>query len=177
MNPENGLPFPLSLMGFWSIQALWAFVTLLPVSVVHGIATAGPSRRASLSINPVRAAGLVAALVGFVVESTADAQKDAAKSASPDTWVSVGLWSVARHPNYFGEMLFWFGVAVAALAHTKVVSRFAWASLAPISVAALLLFVSGVPFLEKRNEAKYGGQAEWEAYKANTNLLWPFDFP
>ena len=79
-----------------------------------------------------------------------------------------GLWSITRHPNYFGEATLWWGIGLIALS-----SPAGWAAIiSPITITGLLLFVSGVPLLEK----KYAGRPDWEAYKKRTPKFFPW-FP
>ncbi len=77
-----------------------------------------------------------------------------------------GLWKYTRHPNYFGESLMWWGLALASISTTQL-----WpiAILSPALITYLLRFVSGVPLLEKRWE----GNPEWEAYKVKTPAMLP----
>ena len=82
--------------------------------------------------------------------------------------MTSGLWAYTRHPNYFGEALLWWGIFLMAL-------PFPWGILAvvsPLLIDYLLLYVSGIPMLEK----KYEGNAEFETYKKRTNVFWPW-FP
>ena len=55
-------------------------------------------------------------LVGFSIEVFADYQKSVFRSdpTNKDTFITTGLWSLSRHPNYFGEILLWFGLYITA---------------------------------------------------------------
>ena len=78
---------------------------------------------------------------------------------------------MSRHPNYFGEIVLWIGVAVIVL---PVLRGWQWFTLiSPVFVFLLLTRVSGVPMLEKRADEKWGGQDDYEAYKARTPVLIP----
>ena len=79
--------------------------------------------------------------------------------------MKTGLWKYTRHPNYFGESMMWFGLACISLASGSSYL----ALLSPILITSLLLFVSGIPLLEK----KWNGIPEWEAYKAKTSAFIP----
>ena len=59
--------------------------------------------------------GIVISIVGLIVETTADLQKNAAKKVNPRRFVDTGLYKIVRCPNYFGEMLFWTGVFVGGI--------------------------------------------------------------
>jgi steroid 5-alpha reductase family enzyme len=80
--------------------------------------------------------------------------------------LTTGLWSLTRHPNYFGEALIWWGLSCYALD-----LPYGWVTLvSPVVITLLLRFVSGVPLLEK----KYRGRADWEEYCGKTAPLVPF---
>lgn len=95
--------------------------------------------------------------------------------ADPRAWmlafmISVcGPWAWSRHPNYFGEILLWFGIAVAAY---PALSGWSLAALvSPLFVFLLLTRVSGVPLLEDRGNRKWGEDPEYQAYKERTPVL------
>lgn len=79
--------------------------------------------------------------------------------------MTTGLWSLTRHPNYFGEATLWWGVALIAFRSSKNIYVF----FRPITIDFLLLFVSGIPMLEK----KYKGRADWRAYAKKTPAFFP----
>lgn len=117
--------------------------------------------------------GVVVWLIGFAFEAVADAQKSRFKAdpANKGKFINTGLWSRSRHPNYFGEITLWLGVAIIAL---PVLSGWQWVGIiSPIFVFILLTRVSGVPLLEKKADEKWGGQEDYEAYKKNTPVLFP----
>lgn len=103
-------------------------------------------------------AGLVVAAIGFAFEAVADAQLARFK-ADPENRGRVmdrGLWRFSRHPNYFGDALFWWGVWLVA------VGAGAWWSVAaPVAMTLLLLKVSGVPLLESRLEETREGYRDY----------------
>lgn len=150
----------------WTIQGLW--ITLTGATALVAITT-------SLR-KPLDAFAVVGALVwaiGFVVEVAADAQKSRfnADPANRGQFIRSGLWSRSRHPNYFGEIVLWIGVAIIAM---PVLQGWQWvAMLSPVFVTLLLTRVSGVPMLEAKAEKKWGGQPAYEAYKKDTPVLIP----
>lgn len=127
---------------------------LLVVSLVltQPIVAGGP-------VGPLAYVGAAVALVGTLFESVADAQLAAFKRdpASKGNVMDRGLWSLSRHPNYFGETAVWWGLWIAALG----VGGAWWTILSPIAITFLLLKVSGVPLLEKRLESTRPGYAEY----------------
>jgi steroid 5-alpha reductase family enzyme len=150
----------------WTLQALWVTLTL-------AAALAAITSTQRVALGTVTAIGLVVWVVGIGLEAAADAQKSRfrADPANKGRFIHSGLWSWSRHPNYFGEILLWVGVAVVAL---PVLRGWQWVTLiSPVFVALLLLRVSGVPMLEKAADEKWGGQADYEAYKSRTSVLVP----
>lgn len=150
----------------WTIQGLW--ITLTGATALVAITT-------SLR-KPLDALAVVGALVwaiGFAIEVASDAQKSRfnADPANRGQFIRSGLWSRSRHPNYFGEIVLWVGVAIMAM---PVLQGWQWvAMLSPIFVTLLLTRVSGVPMLEAKAEKKWGGQPAYEAYKKDTPVLIP----
>lgn len=153
-------------LGVWTIQGLW-------VSVTAAAAWIAISSSRAVGIDGFAVAGAILWLAGFAVEVVADRQKSRfrADPANRGRFISTGLWSRSRHPNYFGEILLWIGVAVIAL---PVLEGWQWIGLlSPVFVAVLILRVSGVPLLEAKADAKWGGQPDYEAYKRTTPVLLP----
>lgn len=156
---------PWKFASFWSLQAVAVFVILLPV--VASIAS--PVSPRSFGIFEI--VGMVLWLVGFVIEVEADAQKSAFKKAGRSGVITTGLWSWSRHPNYFGESLLWWGLFLYAV---PALSGFLWISvLGPAFITVLLLFVSGIPLLEKSADAKYGSDPAYQEYKRRTSIFLP----
>ena len=150
----------------WTLQGLWVTLTL-------AAALAAITTTERVGIGTVTAIGLLVWVAGFGLEAVADAQKSRfrADPANKGRFIHTGLWSWSRHPNYFGEILLWVGVAIVAL---PVLRGWQWVTLiSPVFVALLLLRVSGVPLLEKAADEKWGGQLDYEAYKHRTSLLVP----
>jgi steroid 5-alpha reductase family enzyme len=115
-------------------------------------------------------------LFGFSMEVIADLQKSRfrADPANKGKFINTGLWAWSRHPNYFGEITLWVGVAIIAL---PILRGWQWLTLiSPVFVFVLITRVSGLPMLEKRADEKWGGQEDYEAYKKRTPVLvpWPW---
>ena len=159
-------PFFLRFLNTWTIQALWVTFT-----VGAALAAITTTNRKELDIFAY--IGVLVWLLGFGIEVVADAQKSrfSAKPENRGRFIQTGLWARSRHPNYFGEIILWIGVAVVAL---PVLRGWQWVTLAsPVVVTLLLTRVSGVPLLEKRADEKWGGQADYETYKRTTPVLIP----
>ena len=157
---------PLRFFMTWTLQGLWV---LLTVAAALAIIT-GLERR---SIGWVAIVGIVVWVVGFTIEVVADRQKSAFKQdpANQGRFISTGLWSWSRHPNYFGEIVLWTGIAIMAV---PVLSGWRWVVLvSPVFVFLLLTRVSGIPMLEARAEKRWGDQEEFKAYTRDTSVLVP----
>lgn len=110
--------------------------------------------------------GLVVWLTGFLFESIADKQlTDFVRNPeNKGHLMTKGLWHYSRHPNYFGEVTQWWGIYLLSLSVGGVLTI-----LSPLTITLLILFVSGVPLLEK----KYTGRPDWEEYKSKTSVFLP----
>ena len=157
---------PLRFAMTWTLQGLWVVLTLYAALIA--ISQAG-----SKPFGALAALGLAVWIAGFVIEAVADGQKSAfnATPENKNRFVDVGLWRWSRHPNYFGEITLWTGIALIA---TPTFAGWQWLGwLSPLFVAFLLIRVSGIPMLEERADEKWGGQEDYEAYKARTPVLIP----
>ncbi|HET7354805.1 MAG TPA: DUF1295 domain-containing protein [Gaiellaceae bacterium] len=157
---------PLRFARFWLLQAITVAVVMLPVSYL--LDRDRPPRLGAWSI-----AGATVWLVGLLVEAVADSQKAAfkAKEENRGRFVSTGLWRYSRHPNYFGEMLVWWGLFVYAV---PVLHGAAFVVVAgPLFITFLLLFGSGIPPLERSADERYGSDAAYRDYKRRTSILVP----
>lgn len=150
----------------WIVQGLW-------VTLTAGAALAAITSGAKADFGVIGIVGLAIWLIGFAIEAISDSQKTAFKNDPNNAgkFIDVGLWTWSRHPNYFGEITLWTGMAVLALPALQ-----GWQYLAlvsPVFVTVLLTRVSGLPMLEARADEKWGGQADYEAYKSTTPVLVP----
>lgn len=113
--------------------------------------------------------GLAIWIIGFAIEVIGDEQLKrhiADKSPGKKKFIAWGLWRYTRHPNYFGEVVLWWGIWVIACA-----CKWGWITVfAPISITLLVRFVSGVPLLEKKYEAR----DDWKVYCKETNVFVPW---
>jgi steroid 5-alpha reductase family enzyme len=157
---------PLRFARFWLLQAISVAVIMLPVSYLLG-------RDEAPGLGLWAVAGTSTWLAGLVIEAVADAQKSAfkAKEDNRERFIDSGLWRYSRHPNYFGEMLVWWGLFVYAVPFLRG-AAFA-VVIGPLFITFLLLFVSGVPLLERSAEAKYGDDPAYREYKRRTSILVP----
>ena len=157
--------FPRLLMT-WSLQGLW--VCFSTAAALAAITTIDKKPMGALAV-----IGLLVWIAGFAIEVTADRQKSQFRKdkVNKGKFIQTGLWAWSRHPNYFGEIVLWIGVAIIAL---PVLSGWQYATLiSPLFIIFLLTRISGVPLLEARADKKWGGQPDYEAYKAKTSVLIP----
>jgi steroid 5-alpha reductase family enzyme len=156
---------PLRFARFWLLQAISVAVIMLPVSYLLG-QDAAPGWIWAI-------AGAVVWLLGLVIEAVADAQKSTfkAKSENRERFITSGLWKYSRHPNYFGEMLVWWGLFIFAVPFLHGVAFSV--VIGPVFITLLLLFVSGIPLLERSAETKYGEDPVYCEYKRRTSILVP----
>jgi len=159
-------PSFIRFLNVWTIQGLW--ITFTMAAALVAITT---TNRKELDLFAI--VGFMIWAFGFAIEVAADFQKSRF-SANPDNkgkFIQTGLWSRSRHPNYFGEIVLWVGVAVIAF---PVLQGWQWVALiSPVFVTLLLTRVSGVPLLEKKADKKWGGQEDYESYKKRTPVLIP----
>ena len=150
----------------WVVQGLWVTAT---ASAAYAAITSGSKQ----SFGVLGIIGLAIWVAGFTIEVIADRQKTAFKkdAANNGKFINTGLWAWSRHPNYFGEITLWTGMALIAL---PALQGWQYATLiSPLFVYFLLTRISGVTMLERRSDKKWGGEADYETYKATTPVLVP----
>ena len=148
----------------WTLQGLWVLLTA-------GAALAAITSPEDRQIEAFALLGVALWAFGFGIEVAADEQKRRfrARPENLDRFITTGVWARSRHPNYFGEILLWFGVAVAAFPSLSGWSMVTLVS--PLFVWLLLTRVSGVPLLEAAADRRWAGNPEYEAYKTSTPVL------
>ena len=150
----------------WTLQGTWVFLTA-------GAALAAIMTPNAAPLGTLFYVGAVMWVLGFAIEVIADNQKSAFKAdaANENKFITTGIWARAQHPNYFGEILLWAGVAVMALPSLSGSAMIFLIS--PVFVAVLLTRISGVPLLRKTAGERWGEDPEYQAYLKNTPLLIP----
>ena len=156
---------PIRFLVPWTLQGLWVFLTLNVVIVVNSQSSSG------IPLGIWDLIGIILWLSGFAIEVIADNQKSKFNIEGNNIWIETGLWRYCRHPNYFGEILLWLGIAcfgISCLNEFELV-----ALISPIFVYLLLTKVSGIPILDKRALTKWGDNKEYIDYRSNTPALIP----
>jgi steroid 5-alpha reductase family enzyme len=150
----------------WTLQGVWVFLTLLSILAICQLEDTS-------NFNLLNYIGMGVWTMGFFFEVIADHQKSVFNSdpKNQGKFISSGLWSLSRHPNYFGEISMWIGISM--ICYNKTISSIKLL-ISPIFVALLLIFVSGIPMLEDHANQKFAGNQEYLNYKENTPVLFPF---
>jgi steroid 5-alpha reductase family enzyme len=149
---------------FWLMQALVVWIILIPALLF-------------LSQNQIKLfwGGFFIWLLGFLIESIADYQKFKFKQnfKNKDQFIQTGLWQYSRHPNYFGEILCWIGIYLFVLtSFSPLIMIISFIS--PLFITLLLVFVTGLPPLEKYGDKKWGKNKNYKEYKRKTSILVPW---
>jgi steroid 5-alpha reductase family enzyme len=113
-------------------------------------------------------------ILGFGFETVADLQKFSFKleSSNKDKFINTGLWSICRHPNYFGEITLWFGVFFSSASNLGGLQYLS--ILSPMAVAYLITQMSGIPILDRQNLKKWGSNPDYQNYRKQTAKIIPF---
>ena len=148
----------------WTLQGLW--VSLCTMCALTAIST-----KTGLIVNPVFFIGLILFIFGFLLEIIADKQKSEFRAIpeNKEKFITSGLWSRSRHPNYFGEIVLWTGIAVMSFSSLEGLQYLTLIS--PIFTYILLVYISGVRMLEGRGDVKWGDNEDYKNYKKNTPVL------
>ena len=148
-----------SFLQIFMLQGIFLYLIVLPALYVN-ITLAYPLQTYDF-------VGLAIWLLGFYFEVMGDAQLSqfVRNPTNRGKIMQSGLWRYSRHPNYFGEVTMWWGIYIAALGLPDGILTI----IGPITITCLILFISGVPLLEK----KYAGRPDFEAYKKRTSIFFP----
>ena len=148
----------------WTLQGLW-------VSLCSMCALTAISSNIGIVTNAFFYIGLALFILGFAIEVMADMEKSAFKAnqENKDKFITTGLWARSRHPNYFGEIVLWTGIAVMSFSSLEGLQYLTLIS--PIFTYLLLVYVSGVRMLEARGDLKWGDDPAYQEYKKRTPVL------
>lgn len=137
--------WPLSLAGVHVLPTIWVFLGLLPAYP----ALAGPGR----AWNARDGAAVAVAGGAVLLEAVADRQlrRFVRRRRDPAAVLDSGVWALSRHPNYLGEILFWWGIWLSGVAAAP---GWAWTVVGPLAITFLFVFVS-VPWMDRRMAARH----------------------
>ncbi|ORY02592.1 DUF1295-domain-containing protein [Basidiobolus meristosporus CBS 931.73] len=165
-----------SLFSFTLLQMFWVWAVSLPFTILNSPSTIGNPTFGSVA----DILGLILWSVGFTLRAVADFQRNQHYSQRFGQLeiLKSGLWSYSRYPNYFGEILTWWGIFLLCLQPTISAGSAAnWVSiLSPITVIIGLFFVTGLLQRERSTQQKFYESPEFSAYKDyldRTSLLVP----
>tara|TARA_B000000532_G_C18846291_1_gene397390 strand:+ start:138 stop:983 length:846 start_codon:yes stop_codon:yes gene_type:complete len=148
----------------WTLQGMWVSMCLLCVLTAL-------SSYSGVIMNSIFFIGLIVFILGLSIEIIADYQKTVFRRniENKDKFITTGLWSLSRHPNYFGEILLWTGVAVMSISSLQGLQYITLIS--PIFVYILLVYISGIRILEDQAKKKWGHLDSFKEYLKNTPRL------
>lgn len=152
---------------FWVLQGLTAWVVLLPASYL--LQTNKVTTFSGLVV-----LGALISVFGVVFEGVSDIQKFnfIQNKANKGKWIESGLWKYSRHPNYFGEILTWVGMYVVSYSWLEG-NKVYLGLIGPLFISFMLIFVSGIPILEKGADKRWGSDMKYVEYKKRTSVLIP----
>ena len=146
---------------YLQVFILQGFILLIIISPVINAAAAAPVNWSIFSW-----LGIGCWIVGFYFQAIGDHQLAVfVKQKKPGEIIQTGLWKFSRHPNYFGEIMMWWGIFIITIP----IQHSIYFLISPVTITLLLVYVSGIPLLEK----KYKGNAAFDEYKKRTSMLIP----
>lgn len=157
----------VKFLGFWLLQGFTVWMVTIPA-----VLYLGNPQPVSFAVATI---GILIWVTGLLVETNADLQlfRFINNPANKGKWIDKGLWHYSRHPNYFGEIFLWFGAYVFVVTGLSA-STALLGLVGPAYIAGLIIFVSGIPILEKKADARWGSDSEYQKYKAGTSILIPW---
>ncbi len=152
----------LSFFVFWLIQGLTCFIVMVPIILANNSTGKGT--------NVIFVLASLLAVIGFIVEFVSDQQKFKFKRSHPTKFMNRGLWSHLQHPNYTGELMFWWGLFLACLPFTV----WYYAIIGPIWITLIITRLSGIPILQKKWKKTYGNDPTFQQYQKRAYKLIPY---
>ena len=154
---ESGKIYPLiNLAGIHLMPTLIVYLCTLPAVFVI---------RNELSANAGSVIGMAVCIGAATLQLFSDVQMQRYRKSGENGLIRTGLWKYARHPNYLGEILMWWGVGIQAVS----VMPDHWYLLAGALANTIMFFTVSIPLADKRQSQKPG----YAEYKAATRSLLP----
>lgn len=184
---------PLKFFGAFMAQATWISLCLMPVLALNSI----PAQILSKALPALTGSdilGLSLFAGGLTFEIIADRQKSAWVAAKKlklhdQDFLTGGLWSKSRHPNYFGEITLWTGIAITCWGTLSSpvglstiglgagavgkAAALGLSAISPLFVTFLLTQVSGVPLSESKYLKRFGARDDYQKWLRETPVLVP----
>ncbi len=145
-----------SYLEVFLLQGFFMFLIAIPIILSTG---------KQFELSSLAIMGVLIFLFGLVFEAVSDWQVFRFKSNGGKGVFDRGLWRYSRHPNYFGEVTLWWGIALLSFSQTANLAVF----LGSATISILILFVSGIPLLEKR----YKDDVSYKKYAKKTSIFFP----
>ena len=191
---ENIRNSPPKFLGAFFAQATWVSLCILPVLAINSLPVSTfAALGGAVSITDI--VGLLLYVGGLTFEATADRQKsqwmeEKKEKKHEEDFLTRGLWSKSRHPNYFGESTLWTGIATLSagvlasnagvvgmgIAGTGLVAKVVsllMCGVSPAFVTFLLFKVSGIPLSESKYDKRYGDREDYQKWKKETPMFFP----
>lgn len=141
-------------------------IHMVPTLVVYGcILPAVYAVREGLEVSPLSAAFLGISVAAACLQGVSDVQMHKFRKQRSGAFIRTGLWKYSRHPNYLGEILMWWGVALSVV----IAAPEAWYLAVGALANTLLFFAVSIPMADGRQSKKEG----FAEYKAQTRMLLP----
>ncbi len=148
----------------FTVSGMW--VSICTICALTGISN-------GIELTMVTYIGIIIFIIGFAIEIIADNQKTTFRKieGNEDKFITTGLWKYSRHPNYLGEIILWTGVTI--ISYSSLDKNQLFTLISPIFTYLLLVHVSGINFLEKSGEKKWGHLDDYKEYQRKTpRLFW-----
>ena len=156
-------------MKFGAKVAIWLTAALLYACQTSPLAFRTVNQKGSQVMLII---GMIISIIGLIIETTADLQKNKAKKQNPARFVDTGLYKLVRCPNYFGEMLFWTGTFIGGITAYSGILQWIIALLGYLGI--IYVMFGGARRLEMRQNRTYGEDPEYQNYVKTTPIMLPF---
>lgn len=165
-NEWKSLFYVRSYLQVFLLQGLLLLAVAMPVVLTAGLVN-------TFDVSAWVSAGIILWASGFITESFADLQLRKFLNSKPTkgSVLQTGLWKYSRHPNYFGEVIQWWGIWLIMASTTLSMELKLLGLLGPLTITTLIIFVSGIPMLEKKSMQN----PEYKKYARVTNKFFPWN--
>ena len=147
------------LVNFFGIHLMPTYVVLAALTPVYF------ALQSSSEVTLFVIFGFFISIAATMLQTISDRQMHQHLVTTPNKVINTGLWKYSRHPNYFGEIMFWVGLFVMSVSITQDIR---W-SFGPIVMILLFVFIS-VPLMEQRQIKR---RPEYVDYQSTTRMLIP----
>lgn len=151
----------ISFLFFWMMQGLTCCIVMIPIILSYQIV--------AKEINVLFLIGIGVSIIGFLIEVIADHQKFKFKLQRPNDFMNEGLYQFLQHPNYAGELLFWWGIFIASISYIN------WyiSLIGPAWISFIIITFSGIRILQRNWNERYGANEAFQIYQKQTSKLIP----